>query len=208
MKNPKLRILLVDDHAMIRLGLAGVLSAEPGIEICGEARNGREAIDQHATLRPDITLMDGMLPDMHGVEATTEILQHSPNAKVILISINETSEDVRRAIKAGVLGYVPKSCEQDTIIEAIHAVAKGQSFLPTYLAQRLAEQSAMLTLSHREVEVLRLVAQGKANKEIATLLALSNETVKTHLAHVMRKLGAADRAHAVTIAMEEGFLRS
>jgi len=104
MKNPKLRILLVDDHAMIRLGLAGVLSAEPGIEICGEARNGREAIDQHATLRPDITLMDGMLPDMHGVEATTEILQHSPSAKVVLISINETAEDVRRAMKAGVMG--------------------------------------------------------------------------------------------------------
>jgi len=103
---------------------------------------------------------------------------------------------------------VPKSCEQDTIIEAIHAVAHGKSFLPDYLAQRLAEQSSMLTLSHREVEVLRLVAQGKANKEIASLLALSNETVKTHLTHIMRKLGASDLAHAVTIAMEEGFLRS
>lgn len=208
MNHPKIRILLVDDHAMIRLGLAGVLSAEPGMEICGQARNGREAIEQHAALQPDITLMDGMLPDMHGVDAINEILQHSPAAKVILISINETAEDVRRAMKAGVMGYVPKSCEQDTIVEAIHTVIKGESYLPDYLAQRLAEQSAMLTLSQREVEVLRLVAQGKANKEIASLLALSNETVKTHLTHIMRKLGAADRAHAVTIAMEEGFLRN
>ncbi|TAE91049.1 MAG: DNA-binding response regulator [Verrucomicrobia bacterium] len=191
MNHPKIRILLVDDHAMIRLGLAGVLSAEPGMEICGQARNGREAIEQHAALQPDITLMDGMLPDMHGVDAINEILQHSPAAKVILISINETAEDVRRAMKAGVMGYVPKSCD-----------------LPDYLAQRLAEQSAMLTLSQREVEVLRLVAQGKANKEIASILTLSNETVKTHLAHILRKLGAADRAHAVTIAMEEGFLRN
>jgi DNA-binding NarL/FixJ family response regulator len=208
MNHPKIRILLVDDHAMIRLGLAGVLSAEPGMEICGQARNGREAIEQHAALQPDITLMDGMLPDMHGVDAINEILQHSPAAKVILISINETAEDVRRAMKAGVMGYVPKSCEQDTIVEAIHTVIKGESYLPDYLAQRLAEQSAMLTLSQREVEVLRLVAQGKANKEIASILTLSNETVKTHLAHILRKLGAADRAHAVTIAMEEGFLRN
>lgn len=207
MKNPKVRILLVDDHAMIRLGLAGVLSAEPGMEIAGQARNGREAVEQHAALQPDITLMDGMLPDMHGVDATSKILQQCPAAKVILISINETAEDVRRAMKAGVMGYVPKSCEQDTIVAAIHAVAKGKHYLPDYLSQRLAEQSAMLTLSQREVEVLRLVAQGKANKEIASILAVSNDTVKTHLSHILRKLNAADRAHAVSIAIEEGFLR-
>ena len=207
MKNPKIRILLVDDHAMIRLGLAGFLSAEPGIEVIGQARNGQEAIDQHATLQPDITLMDGILPDMHGVEATRAILARSPAAKIILISINETAQDVRRAMQAGTAGYVPKSCEQDTILDAIRTVAEGRSFLPYYLSQRLAEQSAMLTLSQREVEVLRLVAQGKANKEIASILAVSNDTVKTHLSHILRKLNAADRAHAVTIAMEEGFLR-
>lgn len=207
MKNPKIRILLVDDHAMIRLGLAGFLSAEPGIEVIGQARNGQEAIDQHATRQPDITLMDGILPDMHGVEATRAILARSPAAKIILISINETAQDVRRAMQAGTAGYVPKSCEQDTILDAIRAVADGHSFLPDYLSQRLAEQSAMLTLSQREVEVLRLVAQGKANKEIASILAVSNDTVKTHLSHILRKLNAADRAHAVTIAMEEGFLR-
>lgn len=207
-KKALLRILLVDDHPMIRLGLVGVLSAEPDIEVVGQARNGQEAIAQHRVLHPDITLMDGMLPDMHGMEVTKQILSQDAQAKIILISINETAEDVRRALHAGVVGYVPKSCEQDTIVEAIRAVAAGMQFLPSYLAQRCAERSSILGLSSREIEVLRLVAQGKANKEIAALLMLSHDTVKTHLTHIMRKLGASDRAHAVTIAMDEGFLRS
>lgn len=207
MTAPTIRILVVDDHSMIRLGLIGALSSEPGMEVIGQARNGREAIDLHAKLAPDITLMDGILPDMHGVEATREILTKDPAAKIILISINETAEDVRRALEAGVRGYVPKSCEQDIIAEAIRSVASGTDFLPPELTRRLAESQSVVGLSNREVEVLRLVAKGKANKEIAAELALSGDTVKTHLTHLMRKLGAADRAHAVTLAIEQGFLR-
>jgi DNA-binding NarL/FixJ family response regulator len=207
MKSRAIRILIVDDHAMIRLGLIGALSSEPGMEVIGQARNGREAIELQAKLKPDITLMDGILPDMHGVDATREILAKNPGAKVILISINETAEDVRRALEAGVRGYVPKSCEQDTIAEAIRSVASGRDFLPAHLARRLAESNTIVGLSNREVDVLRLVAKGKANKEIAGELALSTDTVKTHLTHLMRKLGAADRAHAVTLAIEQGFLR-
>lgn len=207
MKSRAIRILIVDDHAMIRLGLIGALSSEPGMEVIGQARNGREAIELQAKLKPDITLMDGILPDMHGVDATREILAKSPGSKVILISINETAEDVRRALEAGVRGYVPKSCEQDTIAEAIRSVASGRDFLPAHLARRLAESNTIVGLSNREVDVLRLVAKGKANKEIAGELALSTDTVKTHLTHLMRKLGAADRAHAVTLAIEQGFLR-
>ena len=207
MTAPSIRILVVDDHAMIRLGLIGALSCEPDIEVVGQARNGAEAIELHAKLAPDITLMDGILPDMHGVEVTRKILQTSPTAKVILISINETAEDVRRALEAGVRGYVPKSCEQDVIVDAIRSVAAGTDFLPNHLSRRLAERNAMVGLSNREVEVLRLVAKGKANKEIAAELALSGDTVKTHLTHLMRKLGAADRTHAVTLAIEQGFLR-
>jgi DNA-binding NarL/FixJ family response regulator len=204
---PSIRILVVDDHAMVRLGLIGALSSETGMEIVGQARNGREAIDLHAKLAPDITLMDGILPDMHGVDATREILTKNSLAKVILISINETAEDIRRALEAGVRGYVPKSCEQDTIVEAIRSVASGTDFLPPQLTRRLAERNAVVGLSNREVDVLRLVAKGKANKEIAAELALSGDTVKTHLTHLMRKLGAADRTHAVTLAIEQGFLR-
>jgi two-component system NarL family response regulator len=202
-----IRILVVDDHAMIRLGLIGALSSEPGMEVIGQARNGREAIELHAKLAPDITLMDGILPDMHGVEVTRQILTTDPAAKIILISINETAEDIRRALEAGVRGYVPKSCEQDTIAEAIRSIAAGNDFLPPQLIHRLAERNAVVGLSNREVEVLRLVAKGKANKEIAVELALSGDTVKTHITHLMRKLGAADRAHAVTLAIEQGFLR-
>jgi DNA-binding NarL/FixJ family response regulator len=202
-----IRILVVDDHAMIRLGLIGALTSEPGMEVVGQARNGREAIELHAKLSPDITLMDGILPDMHGVEATREILAKRPSSKVILISINETAEDIRRALEAGVRGYVPKSCEQDTIVEAIRSVASGKDFLPPELARRLAERNAIVGLSNREVEVLRLIAKGRSNKEIAADLALSADTVKTHITHLMRKLGAADRAHAVTLAIEQGFLR-
>jgi len=207
MTTPSIRILVVDDHAMIRLGLIGALSSEAGMEVVGQARNGREAIELHGTLAPDIILMDGILPDMHGVEAGREILAKHPEAKIILISINETAEDVRRALEAGVRGYVPKSCEQEAIAEAIRRVAAGGEFLPAHLTRRLAERNAVVGLSHREVEVLRLVAKGKANKEIAAELALSGDTVKTHLTHLMRKLGAADRAHAVTLAIEQGFLR-
>jgi two-component system NarL family response regulator len=207
MTSSALRILVVDDHAMIRLGLIGALSSEPGMEVVGQARNGREAIELQSKLAPDITLMDGILPDMHGVDATREILAKDPDAKIILISINETAEDVRRAMEAGVRGYVPKSCEQDIIVRAIRSVASGKDFLPPELTRRLAERNAIVGLSNREVDVLRLVAKGKANKEIAAELALSSDTVKTHLAHLMRKLGAADRAHAVTLAIEQGFLR-
>lgn len=202
-----IRILVVDDHAMIRLGLIGALSSESGMEVIGQARNGREAIALQEKLAPDITLMDGILPDMHGVEATREILTKNPAARVILISINETAEDVRRALEAGVRGYVPKSCEQDAIAEAIRSVASGKNYLPPHVARRLAERNATVGLSNREVEVLRLVAKGKANKEIAAQLSLSSDTVKTHITHLMRKLGAADRAHAVTLAIEQGFLR-
>jgi DNA-binding NarL/FixJ family response regulator len=207
MNIPAIRILIVDDHVMIRLGLIGALSSEPGMEVVGQARDGSEAIELHAKLAPDITLMDGILPDMHGVDVTREILTNNPSAKIILISINETAEDVRRALDAGVRGYVPKSCEQDTITEAIRSVFAGKDFLPPQIARRLAERNAVVGLSNREVEVLRLVAKGKANKEIAAELALSGDTVKTHITHLMRKLGAADRAHAVTLAIEQGFLR-
>ena len=203
----KIRILVVDDHAMIRLGLIGALSAEEDMQVVGQARNGREGIELFASLRPDLTLMDGILPDMHGVEAAREILTGTPEARIIVVSINETAGDIRRALDAGVCGYVPKSCEQEVIVAAIRAVAAGERFLPPHLVRRLEECGALSSLTNREVEILRLIAKGKANKEIAAELALSGDTVKTHIAHIMRKLGAADRAHAVTLAIERGFLR-
>jgi two-component system NarL family response regulator len=207
MKHPRIRILVVDDHFMVRIGWIGAFEGVPDMVVAGEARNGAEALSQFERLKPDVTLMDGILPDIHGVEVTRRILERHPAARIILVSINETAEDVHHALQAGACGYVPKSCEKDTIVRAIRAVAAGEHFVPQALARKLAERNLHATLSTREIEVLRLVAQGKANKEIADQLGLSIPTVKTHLAHILTKLDAPDRTRAVTVAMERGLLR-
>lgn len=208
MKPPRIRILVVDDHFMVRMGLVGALAAEHDVEVVGEARNGAEAVEAFAKLFPDVTLMDGILPDLHGIEVTRRIVTAHPAARVILVSINDTAEDVHRAMEAGACGYVPKSCEKDMIVRAIRTVAAGSTFLPPELARRLAERNTQVSLSARELEVLRLIAQGKANKQIAAELSLSEATIKTHIAHILVKLDAPDRTRAVTVAMERGLLRT
>lgn len=202
-----IRILVVDDHFMVRLGLIGAISAEPDIEIVGEASNGADALECFQRLRPDITLMDGILPDIHGVEVTRRILVIAPEARVIMVSINETAEDIHRAMDAGARGYMPKSSEKDAIVTAIRKVAAGGRFLSPEFAKRLAERDLMPLLSPRETDVLRLIAQGLANKQIAGELALGEATVKTHVRHILEKLGAPDRTRAATLAMERGLLR-
>ena len=207
MKTPRIRLLVVDDHFMIRLGLIGAFAAEQDLELVGEARNGAEAIAAFSRLRPDVTLMDGMLPDLHGVEVTRRIVQAHPEARIVLVSINETAEDIHRAMAAGARGYVPKSCEKDVLVQAIRAVAAGTRFLLPELARRLAERNAQVSLSARELEVLACIARGRANKQIAAELALSEATIKTHIAHILSKLDAPDRTRAVTVALERGLLR-
>lgn len=207
MNPPRIRILIVDDHFMVRLGLIGAFAAEGDLEVVGEARNGAEALAQFLRLRPDVTLMDGILPDVHGVEVTRQIVARHPEARIIVVSINENAEDVHRALEAGAWGYVPKSSEKDVIAQAIRAVAGGVRYLPAELARRLSERNARLTLSAREIEVLAMIARGLANKEIAAALALSEATVKTHVAHILFKLDAPDRTRAVTVAFERGLLR-
>jgi DNA-binding NarL/FixJ family response regulator len=202
-----IRILVVDDHFMVRLGLIGAISAEPDIEIVGEASNGADALECFQRLRPDITLMDGILPDIHGVEVTRRILVIAPEARVIMVSINETAEDIHRAMDAGARGYMPKSSEKDAIVMAIRKVSAGGRFLSPEFAKRLAERDLMPLLSPRETDVLRLIAQGLANKQIAGELALGEATVKTHVRHILEKLGAPDRTRAATLAMERGLLR-
>jgi len=202
-----LRILLVDDHFMVRLGLAGSLAGEPGLTVVGEASSGAEALAAFDTLLPDITLMDGILPDLHGVEVTRRILARHPSARIIFVSINDTAEDIHRALEAGASGYISKTCEKDGIVAAIRTVAAGRRFLPPDLSEKLARRDHQAPLSTRESEVLHLIAQGLANKQIATELAVSEATVKTHVAHILDKLGAPDRTRAVTLALEQGLLR-
>lgn len=206
--NPsRIRILVVDDHFMVRLGLIGAISAEPDIEVVGEASNGVDALACFERLRPDITLMDGMLPDIHGVEVTRRILEFAPAARVILVSINETAEDIHRAMQAGAWGYIPKSAEKDAIVHVIRTVSGGERFLSPEFARRLAERELQPLLSSRETDVLRLIARGMANKQIAGELILGEATVKSHVRHILDKLGVPDRTRAVTLAIERGLLR-
>lgn len=207
MPEKPIRILVVDDHFMVRLGLVSAITAEPDIEIVGEASNGAEAAAMFSELLPDVTLMDGILPDIHGVEVTRRILERHPEARIIVVSINDTAEDVHRALEAGAWGYIPKSCEKDAIVRAIRAVADGGRFVPPELSRKLAERNLQPLLSSRESEVLRLIAKGLANKQIAADLAVGEATVKTHVRHILEKLGAPDRTRAVTLAMERGLLR-
>jgi DNA-binding NarL/FixJ family response regulator len=203
----KIRILVVDDHFMVRLGLVGALSKEPDFKVVGEAGTGREALVLFEKFRPTITLMDGMLPDIPGVEVARRIVAAHPDARVIMVSINDTAEDVNRAMEAGIKGYLSKSGERHALMEAVRVVACGGTYLPPELERKLAERNKYTPLSDREMDVLRLVAQGKANKEIAEILELGEGTVKTHLSHLLAKLGAPDRTRAVTLAIERGLLR-
>ena len=207
MKPKPIRILVVDDHFMVRLGLIGAISTESDIDVVGEASNGAEALALFSKLKPDVTLMDGILPDIHGVEITRRILESYPEARVIIVSINDTAEDIHRAMQAGAWGYIPKSCEKNAIVRAIRAVAAGERHLAPELSRKLAERNLQPLLSTRETEVLHLIAKGMANKQIASELAIGEPTVKSHVAHILEKLGAPDRTRAVTLAMERGLLR-
>lgn len=204
---PSIRLLIVDDHVMIRLGMAALMADEPDIEIVGEACNGHESIDLYQKLLPDVTVMDGVLPDIHGVDAIRTIRSRHPDARIILVSINESAEDIHRAIEAGACGYVSKSQNQDVIVRAIRAVASGERFLEPELVRRLSARAATNALSQRELEVLRLVAEGRANKQIGADLGLSENTVKTHLTRIMGKLNVHDRTSLAMRAVALGLLR-
>lgn len=207
MKTARLRILVVDDHFMVRLGLVSAMSRESDMEVVGEASNGTQALELFEKLQPDVTLMDGRLPDLHGVEVTQRIIAKHPKARVLMVSVDETAEDVHRALHAGAAGCLPKARAKSEMLKAIRTVAAGEQYLPEDLAQKLAERNLFATLSERELEVLKLVAQGKTNKAIAGELGMGDATVKTHLSHILWKLGAPDRTRAVTMAFERGLLR-
>ncbi|MCU0796075.1 MAG: response regulator transcription factor [Akkermansiaceae bacterium] len=202
-----IRLLIVDDHVMIRLGLAALMADEADIEIVGEASDGAEALARYESLRPDVTIMDGMLPDIHGVEASRRILSSHPDARIILVSINESAEDIHRAMEAGVSGYVPKSRNQEVILSAIRTVAAGERFLEPELARRLSARAATNSLTQREIDVLKLVASGLVNKQIGAELGLSENTVKTHISRIMGKLEVHDRTSLAMRAVALGLLR-
>lgn len=201
-----LRILLVDDHFVVRSGLAASLGLEEDLQVVGEADNAAEALTQFAKHHPDAVIMDLQLGSGSGLDATTGLCKAHPSAHVLMFSSFARDEDVYRAIRAGALGYLPKSAPREELLQAVRSVAQGKRFLPADIAQRLAERLGKPEPSPRELEVLSLIAKGRSNKEIAAALGVSDETVKTHVSNVMQKLSAQDRAHAVTEAIRLGWI--
>jgi DNA-binding NarL/FixJ family response regulator len=202
----QINILTVDDHPILRKGIAAVIDGEQDMSIVGEASNGREAVEMFRSRRPDIALMDLQMPDLNGIDAIIAIRQEHPQARVIVLTTYEGDVLARRALKAGASGYILKSMIRRDLLEAIRAVHNGRRYIPPQVAAELADHYAEDELSDREVEVLREVATGTSNKVIASHLAISEATVKAHIKNILLKLGASDRTHAVSIAIARGFL--
>jgi DNA-binding NarL/FixJ family response regulator len=198
--------LTVDDHPILREGIASIIQGEDDMIIVGEASNGREAIDLFGAKRPDVTLMDLQMPDMNGIDAITAIRREHPQARIIVLTTYEGDVLARRALKAGVFGYILKDIIRGELLEAIRAVHAGRKYIPQKIAAELAEHYAEDDLSAREIEVLREIALGTSNKVIASHLSISEATVKAHIQNILLKLGASDRTHAVNIATTRGFL--
>ncbi len=202
-----IRVLVVDDHFFTRIGLTTALNFESDMGVVAEASCGREAIDLYTHHQPDVALLDGSLPDMHGTDVAREIVKRFDGARLLIFSVEETEEDIHRAVNAGVRGYLHKSAPRAQLLEAVRAVASGRRFMPPPLQAKLRERGTHNSLSEREREALLGIAQGLANKEIAQAIGVSAETAKTYVARLMEKLGVQDRSHAVAVALARGLLR-
>jgi DNA-binding NarL/FixJ family response regulator len=206
MSKKNLRILIVDDHYVVRMGLAALVETEPDLQVVGEAANGREAVELFAKLNPDLVLMDVRMPVADGIEATRKISKLSPGARILMLTTYDGDDDIYKALQAGAGGYVLKNSTRESLIPALRAVAVGQRWIPQEVASRLAGRKMFEELTSREVEVLKQLATGRANKEIADVLKISEYTVKDHLKSILGKLHVADRTEAVTAALQRGII--
>jgi DNA-binding NarL/FixJ family response regulator len=202
----EIRIMTVDDHALLRRGIRALIGAEPGLKLIAEASNGREAIAEFKKHRPDITLMDLQMPEMNGIECIIAIRSDFPDAQIIILTTYPGDVQVARALRAGARGYLLKGQVNRDLADVIRAVHAGQKRIPAEVAIGLAEHSAEDDLTLREIEVLRLIAAGNSNKETASRLCIAEETVKRHVTNILGKLHANDRTHAVTIALKRGII--
>lgn len=201
-----IRILTVDDHPMLREGIAAVLASEQDMILVAEASNGREGIEQFRTHHPDITLMDVQMPEVNGIDAIVKIREEFPDARIIVLTTYTGDAQAARAFKAGACGYLLKSMVRKELIDTIRTVHAGKKRIPPEIAIEMAQHHSDDALTLREIEVLREVAAGNANKMVAQLLNISEETVKAHMRSILSKLGANDRTHAVTIAVKRGII--
>lgn len=201
-----LRLMLVDDHYLVRLGLSSVIALEPDMRVCAEAATGHQAIELFRSDRPDVTLMDLRLPDLSGTEAIRTIRAEFPQARIIALSTFAGDEEIHMALEAGALAYLVKTVQPEELVDTIRKAAAGQRHVPPELAARLAARSPRSHLSPRELEVIKLMIQGKRNREIARHLSITEGTVKIHVSNVLAKLGVTDRTEAVTQALQRGIV--
>jgi len=201
-----IKVLSVDDHPLLREGIAALVNGESDMKMIAEATNGLEAIEAFRTHRPDVTLMDLQMPALNGIEAIIGIRSEFPGARIIVLTTYAGDIQVIRALKAGARGYILKGHVRRELLDTIRAVHAGHKRIPPEVAAELAEHTAEDDLSMREIDVLRLIAGGNANKEIARRLSIAEETVKSHVTNILAKLRANDRTHAVTIGLKRGII--
>lgn len=202
----KIRLMIVDDHFMVRLGLASALNLEDDMEVVAEARSGGEAVRFYTQHRPDVVVMDYQLPELNGAEATAAIRKQYPDARIIILSVFKGEEDVHRAVQAGAAGYLPKASEPTELLDAIRAIHAGRKYFPPAINAALASRASRGELTEREKQVLGMIVGGRSNKEIAGGLGISENTVKVHTTKVFEKLGVADRMEAITAAISRGIV--
>ena len=204
----KTSVLLVDDHSVVRMGLAAIINIEKDLKVCGEAESGAEAVKLAKEMRPDVVVMDFMMPGMDGAEATAAVLRASPESKVLVLTTYGTSADIARALKCGATGAVTKNLSNEELADAIRAAARGERMLSAEIEASLSEAESDNELTARQREVLDSITRGLSNDDIAGMLGISKVRVKQHLAALYQKLGAANRAEAVAIALRRQLLKS
>lgn len=202
----KIRILIADDHFIVRMGLVALVNSEADMEVVAEAADGMQATKLYAEHCPDLTLLDTRMPVKDGIEAANEIRSRFPNARILMLTAFDGDADIRRALDAGIQGYVLKSATGSELIPALRSVAAGHRWLPREVTLRLDERKSFESVTPREVEVLNALAKGLANKQIAEVLQISEYTVKDHLKNILAKLRVADRTEAVTVALQRGII--